>query len=275
MPDGVTRRTRIVATLGPATHSAERIAELIQAGMDVARLSFSHGTHEDHAHRAATVRAQAERAGRAVAILMDLQGPKIRTGPLKDDAVHLESGQRFTITRADVHGDAERVGTTFPDWLQDMRHGDRILFSDGLIEMRVEQVTEEEVCGTIVHGGELRPFQGIPLPGVKVSAPCVTAKDRRDLAFGLRQPVDYVALSFVRSPDDVYTVKDLIDGLGRQVPVIAKLEDPRPSTISTPFWRPLTGLWWPEATWASKCPPNRSPIGKSGSSPRPTARPSP
>lgn len=220
------RRTKIVITLGPATASPERIRELVAAGMDVARLNFSHGTHDDHAHYAATVRAEAARAGRCVGILADLQGPKIRTGPLKEAPVRLEPGQTFTITTDPAPGDAERVSTTYPGLAGDVRPGDRLLISDGLMEMRVERTTDTDVVGTIVYGGELRPFQGINLPGVAVSAPSLTDKDRADLAFALSQPVDYVAISFVRRVEDVHMVKEAIAGMGRQVPVVTKLEKP-------------------------------------------------
>lgn len=221
------RRTKIIATLGPATNTPERIAQLIQAGMDVARMNFSHGTHADHADRIAMVRRTAAQAGRPVAVLQDLQGPKIRTGALADkQPVDLVDGQMFTITIQDIVGNAQRVSTTYDLLPQDVQAGDRILLSDGLIELRVRSTTDQEVTTEVVHGGRLREHQGINLPGVNVSAPALTEKDIVDLHFGLEQSVDYVALSFVRRASDVEQVKAIILKAGQDTPVIAKIERP-------------------------------------------------
>jgi pyruvate kinase len=221
------RRTKIVATLGPATDTPEALRALIGAGMDVARLNFSHGTHAEHARRVAMVRAEAARACRSVGILMDLQGPKIRTGPLVgDQPVELRTGQRITITTAPVEGTAERVSTTYEALPHDVHAGDRVLVSDGLIELRVLEASGSEVACEVVYGGTLRAHQGINLPGVQVSASSLTPKDAEDLRFGLSEGVDYVALSFVRQPSDVVSLKDLIASLGANTPVISKLEKP-------------------------------------------------
>lgn len=221
------RRTKIVATLGPATDGPEGMRALLAAGVDVARLNFSHGSHEDHAARIATVRAAAAEAGRAVAILQDLQGPKIRTGSLPGDApVDLAAGASFTLTSRDVPGDARCVSVSYPTLSHDVRPGDRILISDGLLEMRVVQVSDEDVLTEVVHGGRLRSRQGINLPGVALACPSLTAKDREDLRFGLAQGVDFVALSFVRRAQDVIELKQAIAQAGCDVPVIAKLEKP-------------------------------------------------
>ncbi|RMD81774.1 MAG: pyruvate kinase, partial [Chloroflexi bacterium] len=172
------RRTKIVATLGPATSTPERIAGLIRAGMNVARLNFSHGTHAEHAARIAMVRRAAAEAGRHVAILQDLQGPKIRTGPLVNgQPVELVAGQRFVITTEPVIGDAQRVSTTYRALPLDVRPRDRILLSDGLIELVVINHTDTDIETEVVHGGKLREHQGINLPGVRVSAPAATEKD--------------------------------------------------------------------------------------------------
>mgnify|MGYP001089895669 CR=1 FL=1 len=221
------RRTKIVVTLGPATDGAERVRALIEAGMDVARLNMSHGTQEEHARRLATVRAEAERAGRPVGVLLDLQGPKMRTGPLAGGGpVELVEGRPFVITTRPLEGTAEGVSTTYAHLARDVSPGDRILLSDGLIELRVTRTTEMEVHGEVVHGGALREHQGINLPGVEISSPSVTDKDLADLEFGLAQGVDYVAISFVRRAEDVVRVKERVRAAGAAVPVITKLEKP-------------------------------------------------
>ncbi|MBC7236021.1 MAG: pyruvate kinase [Chloroflexi bacterium] len=220
------RRTKIVCTLGPATDSREMIRALIDAGMDVARLNFSHGTHEDHARRLALLREEASCAGRVVGALQDLQGPKIRTGPLAKEEIELKAGQRFVITIRSVPGDEQAVSTDYEALPRDVAPGDRMLLSDGLIELRVQETTDTDVVTEIVYGGSLRPHQGINLPGVRVSAPSVTAKDLDDLRFGLEHGVDYVAISFVRHPDDVSHVRRIIAEAGKDTPLIAKLEKP-------------------------------------------------
>ncbi|MFH1085801.1 MAG: pyruvate kinase [Chloroflexota bacterium] len=221
------RKTKIVATLGPAPDAPGRIGALIAAGMDVARVNMSHGFQAENAARIAAVRAEAARQGRAVAVLLDLQGPKIRTGPLLDDqAVELVPGQTFRITTRSVPGGAEQVGTSHARLPQEVWPGDRILISDGLIELRVEGTTEEEVIAQVVAGGWLRPRQGINLPGVAVNAPSLTDKDVDDLRFGMAQDADYIALSFVRRAEDVARAKELIAQAGGDAPVIAKLEKP-------------------------------------------------
>jgi pyruvate kinase len=221
------RRTKIVATLGPASNSPEQVGQLIEAGVDVVRLNFSHGNHEEHARNIALVREAAQAAGRPIAILQDLQGPKIRTGPLANDQpVELKAGQKFSITVRDVMGSAALVGTTYKQLPHDVRAGDTLLVSDGLLELKIHAVDAETVHTQVVHGGELREHQGINLPGVQVSAPAVTPKDIDDLHFGLSQGVDYVAISFVRRAGDVQQVKDLIAQAGHDTPVIAKIEKP-------------------------------------------------
>lgn len=221
------RKTKIVATIGPATSSPESIAKLLAAGMDVARLNFSHGTHEDHAERIRALRGTAKSAGKPLAILQDLQGPKIRTGSLTGhQAVILHAGDRFVITNVETVGTAARVSTTYTALPSDVRTGDRILLSDGLIELRVIGSTATEVETEVVFGGELHEHQGINLPGVRVSAPALTPKDVADLEFGLAQGVDYVALSFVRRASDILQAKEYMTKFGRSVPLIAKIEKP-------------------------------------------------
>ncbi|TDI22073.1 MAG: pyruvate kinase, partial [Acidobacteria bacterium] len=220
-------RTKIVATLGPASETRETITRLIDAGMDVARINFSHGTYEDHAERIAMVREAATAAGRAVAVLQDLQGPKIRTGLLAGGRpVQLVAGATFSITTEEVIGDAARVSTTYEALPRDIRPGDRILLSDGAISLRVIRASETEVTTEVVDGGSLSERQGINLPGIDISIRGVTDKDLADLSFGLRQEVDHVAISFVRTADDVRLVKQHIAEAGSDTPVIAKIEKP-------------------------------------------------
>jgi pyruvate kinase len=225
MPDR--RRTKIVATIGPASRSPERLAALLGAGVDVVRLNFSHGTQADAAQAIANVRAASAAIGRPIAILQDLQGPKIRTGRLTDDQpIELQVGHAFTITIDDITGTPHRVATTYAGLPRDVNQGDRILLADGAFELRVTGKNETEVFTEVIRGGQLRPSQGINLPGVSVSAPALTEKDEQDLAFGIAAGVDFVALSFVRSPADVHRAKTFIADHGGDIPVIAKLERP-------------------------------------------------
>jgi pyruvate kinase len=229
------RRTKIVCTIGPATSSEAQLEALIRAGMNVARLNFSHGALEEHAAVIERVRALSSRLKTSVAILQDLQGPKIRTGTLKGgQPVTLMDGATFTITTREVEGSAEMVSTTYKLLPEDVKVGDRILLDDGLLELRVLGSNETDVQCTVVHGGVLKEHKGINLPGVAVSAPALTEKDRADLKFGLQHNVDYVALSFVRKAQDILDAKTAIhtlqDELGQDsrqtVPLIAKLEKP-------------------------------------------------
>jgi pyruvate kinase len=255
------RRTKIVATLGPSTNSHERIAGLIRAGMNVARLNFSHGTHADHAQRIAMVRRAAQETGRYVAILQDLQGPKIRTGKLVDGKpVELIAGQRFVITIDETLGTAERVSTTYVALPNDVRTRDRILLSDGLIELVVIDRSEREVITEVVHGGRLKENQGINLPGVRVSAPAATEKDIEDLHFGLREGVDYVALSFVRHARDVQLVKDIIQKAGYTTPVIAKIERPEALDVLPEILAVADGIMVARGDLGVEMPPERVPL---------------
>ncbi len=221
------RATKIVATLGPATSGPERVAALIAAGVDVVRLNFSHGSYDDHRERIALVRRAAADLRAPVAILQDLQGPKIRTGSLVDEKpVELAAGRTFRIAVDEYAGDSRGVSTTHAALPHDVNVGDRILLSDGHIELRVVDKSKAEVITEVVRGGILKERQGINLPGLKVSAPGITEKDIEDLRFGLSHDVDYVALSFVRAPEDVQRVRGLIADAGRDTPVIAKIERP-------------------------------------------------
>src|SRR5271166_3000110 len=221
------RHSKIVCTIGPATHSPRMIRRLIEAGMDVARMNFSHGTHDEHAQTIAMLHAAAAELGKTIGILADLQGPKIRTGALAGGGlVNLRSGQQFIITTAKILGDSTRVNTTFRPLPREVKRGDRILLSDGLIELRVEKICGPEVICRVVNGGDLGEHKGINLPGVQLHVPALTEKDRKDLRFALAHDVDYIAASFVRRPEDVLLAKSLIRRAGKDTPVIAKLEKP-------------------------------------------------
>jgi pyruvate kinase len=221
------RHSKIVCTIGPASRSPRIIDRLLRAGMDVARLNFSHGTHANHAECIATLRAAALHLHKPIAILADLQGPKIRTGALAGGSpVILRTGQKFVITTARVLGDSTRVSTVFKPLPKEVHRGDRILLSDGLIELRVLQVRGREVICEVVNGGALGEHKGINLPGIKLRVPALTSKDREDLLFALKQGANYIAVSFVRRPEDVVLAKTLVRRAGKDTPVIAKLEKP-------------------------------------------------
>lgn len=219
--------TKIVCTLGPASHEVERLVELIRAGMDVARLNFSHGSHESHREVLRRLRSAAAETGEAIAILQDLSGPKIRIGEIAGGTVELETDQMLVLTTEDVPGTRHRVSTAYKALPRDVVPGNTILLDDGRISLRVESVQDEEVVCTVRNGGPLSSRKGMNLPGVRVSAPSLTDKDLEDLRFGLEEGVDYVALSFVRSPDDIRELRAAILAQvkpGRIVPIIAKIE---------------------------------------------------
>ena len=222
------RRAKIICTIGPACNSEAAMRDLLRLGMDIARLNFSHGTHEEHAQNIQRLRRAAEREERTLCILQDLQGPKIRTGPLeRHEPVLLKTGSVVTITPQDIPGTAARISTTFPDLAKEIAPGARILLSDGLIELRVRKVRGNDVLCDVLNGGMLGEHKGINLPGIALSIPALTAKDRKDLEFGLSHGIDVVALSFVRTAADVSMVKQIIATHNSDVPVIAKLEKPQ------------------------------------------------
>jgi pyruvate kinase len=223
------RRAKIVATLGPACSEAAVLEKLIGLGVDVARLNFSHGRHEDHAQRLDRIRAASRHLGKAVAVLQDLQGPKIRTGPLKAGkaGVKVESGEEIVITtEGEIQGDERMVSTTYPHLSEDVRPGDRLLVDDGLLEFRVLSTDGVRTRAEVVEGGILGEHKGINLPGVTLRADPMSEKDRADLAFGIAHGIDYVALSFVRSAEDIALCRSEMERAGRVVPVIAKIEKP-------------------------------------------------
>ncbi|HEY6423580.1 MAG TPA: pyruvate kinase [Pseudonocardiaceae bacterium] len=223
----MTRRAKIVCTLGPACATPEKIRELIRAGMDVARLNFSHGTHADHARIYDIVREASDECGRAVGILGDLQGPKIRLGRFAGGPVEWREGDIVRVTVEKVAGTHDRVSTTYTGLAKDAREGDRLLVDDGKIALIVRKVEDSDVVCEVLEGGTVSDHKGLSLPGMDVSVPALSGKDIADLKFALELRVDLVALSFVRSPADIDLVHRLMDGTpGGRLPVIAKIEKP-------------------------------------------------
>ncbi|MGB7237592.1 MAG: pyruvate kinase [Rhodococcus sp. (in: high G+C Gram-positive bacteria)] len=222
----MSRRTKIVCTLGPATATTERIRELVESGMDVARLNFSHGDHPDHQANYERVRAASNATGKAVGILADLQGPKIRLGRFAEGKTTWASGELVRITVEECEGTHDRVSTTYKELAQDAKEGDRLLVDDGKVGLVVTGVEGNDVLCRVTEGGPVSNNKGVSLPGMNVSVPALSEKDIADLEFALALGVDFIALSFVRSPADIELVHAIMDRVGRRVPVIAKLEKP-------------------------------------------------
>jgi pyruvate kinase len=227
----MSRRAKIVCTLGPATSSQEQITALIGAGLDVARLNLSHGTHDDHQAVYRRVRAGGDATGRSVGVLADLQGPKIRLGIFPRGPVWLKPGDEFVITTDDIPGTEREAATTYQGLADDVRAGDRILIDDGNVQLDVISVRRTRVSTRIVVGGKVSDHKGINLPGVAVSAPALTEKDEADLRWALDLGVDLIALSFVRTPDDAAHARKIMGEMGRHVPLIAKIEKPEAVTV--------------------------------------------
>ncbi len=221
------RRAKIVCTLGPSTDSSERLRELIDVGMDVARFNLSHGSHAEHEERYKRVRKAASEAERNVGVLVDLQGPKIRLGEFADGAVELVPGATFTITTDEVEGTVERASTTYEGLPGDVDPGDQVLIDDGRLALEVQEVRGNEVVTRVELGGEVSDHKGLNLPGTAVSVPAMSEKDVDDLRWGLRVGADMIALSFVRSAADVDEVHRIMAEEGIRLPVIAKVEKPQ------------------------------------------------
>ena len=221
------RRAKIVCTMGPAVESPEKVAELIAAGMNMARLNLSHGGYEEHQNRLNMVRSAAKSAGVPVAILVDLQGPKIRLARFKDGPHELARGDIFTITTDEVEGTKERCGTTYKGLAGDCKPGDRILIDDGKVALEVLEVNGNDVVTQVTQPGFVSNNKGINLPGVAVSVPALSEKDMEDLRWGLHAGADFIALSFVRSAHDIDDVHRIMDEEGIRRPVIAKIEKPQ------------------------------------------------
>jgi pyruvate kinase len=257
------RRAKIVATMGPASSDPPTLEKLIGLGVDVARLNFSHGRHEDHAAVLDRLRGASRHLGKAVGVLQDLQGPKIRTGPLKAGkaGVRVEPGSELVITtEGEIPGDAHLVSTTYPHLAEDVRAGDRLLVDDGLLEFRVLSTDGVRARCEVVEGGVLGEHKGINLPGVALRAEALTEKDRADLAFGLSHGVDFVALSFVRSADDIRSCRALMERHGRIVPIIAKIEKPEALEQIDAIIAATDGVMVARGDLGVEIPPERVPL---------------
>ena len=220
-------KTKIICTIGPASQSVDMLAKLIEAGMDVARLNFSHGSHDQHLRVIENLKEASRKAGEYITILQDLSGPKIRTGVLAQKSVELKSGSTFTFTVRDIQGNDQCVSTTYKHLPQDIQVGDTILVDDGKMKFTVVSKTETDVICRVMNGGILSDKKGMNLPGVKVSVPSFTEKDIDDLRFGLANDIDYVALSFVRSATDIKSLREFLvreAPKGKRIPIVAKIE---------------------------------------------------
>lgn len=221
------KKTKIVATIGPATSSYETLSAIIREGVNVVRLNFSHGAHEDHASVIQTVRRINEESDMKVALLADLQGPKLRIGLVKDNGVELVDGKEIIITTKECEGTAERVSTNYEMFAQDVEPGEEVRLDDGKIQLKVKSTNKkDEVVCDILHGGILSSRKGINLPNTKISLPCLTEKDLKDLDFALDHDVDWIGLSFVRSAEDITELKEIIEKKKKHALVVAKIEKP-------------------------------------------------
>lgn len=219
------RKTKIICTIGPSSSGRENLIKLIDAGMDTARLNFSHGTHEVHEQHIRDIRSACLETGKEIAILQDLQGPKIRTSKVENGSVHLENGQQFIITIDEMeYGNSQKVSTDYKKLISEVSAGNTILLDDGYIILNVDKIIGNDIITEVVKGGELKDNKGIITPGVSSSAPTLSQKDFEDLKFGLNAGVDAVALSFVRSEKDVIQLRTAMNIYGRCVPVISKIE---------------------------------------------------
>lgn len=221
------RKVKIICTIGPASSSREVIYQMIKAGMNVARLNFSHGTYGEHGKAVEYIREGSQKYNSPVAILQDLKGLKIRVGSIKDGSVMLKKNSILTLTTKDIEGTSKQVSVSHPYLIKDVRAGDKILLDDGLLQLKVTRREKDKLITKVIEGGVLREKKGVNLPGIKVSAAVFTEKDQRDLEFGLKLGVDYVAMSFVRSKDDILKVKSWLKRHNANLPVIAKIEKPQ------------------------------------------------
>lgn len=220
-------KTKIVATIGPASSSKEVLKSMIESGMSIARLNFSHGKYDDLLEVIGNIRELNDEMGTHVGLLADLQGPKIRLGEVKDGGVEIRSGHQLTITTKECVGDAEMVYLTYPEFPKDVAEGDTILINDGKLVLQVTGTNrKDKVTATVEHGGLMESRKGVNLPNTKISMPCLTKKDRADLEFALEHQVEWVGLSFVRSADDIIELKDIITSRGSKTKVVAKIEKP-------------------------------------------------
>jgi pyruvate kinase len=220
------RKTKIVCTIGPASESLENLKRLMDAGMNVARLNFSHGDFEEHGARVRNIRQASEETGKTVAILLDTKGPEIRTGKLKEEPIELIQDKHIILTTEEILGDAERISVTYKDLPRDVHVGSTILVDDGLIGLLVVDIRGTEIECRIVNGGQLKSKKGVNVPGVKIKLPGITEKDTNDIIFGIQQDVDFIAASFVRKASDVMEIRELLERYGApHIQIISKIEN--------------------------------------------------
>lgn len=235
------RKTKIICTIGPASEGPDILEELASEGMDIARINMSHGDHEEQARIIRSVRQLQEHKGQEVAILGDLQGPKIRLGEIAE-SVQLQAGAEFVLTVEPVSGNGMKASVDHPGFCQDVFPGSKVYINDGLIRLEVIEVGEKDVKTKVIAGGELKSHKGVNLPGSKVSVPALTDKDRRDLCFLAAQEVDYVACSFVRTAENIAAVKHNLREMGKQIPLIAKVETREGIVNAGPIFREAHGV---------------------------------
>jgi pyruvate kinase len=257
------RRTKIVATIGPASSSATMMSRLIDAGVDVFRVNFSHGTHEQHGAEIATIQALARERNRSIGILADLGGPKIRCGRFPDGPIRLSAGAEVTMTTRDVPGAPELIPSQYADLHRDLTAGHRVLLADGLIELEVLSVSGTEIRCRVIAGGELSDHKGINLPGATVSAPSLTEKDRDDARFALQCGVDFVALSFVRTANDVAALREVVEASGKRAKIIAKIEKPQALTNSAAIIAAADGIMVARGDLGVELNPEQVPLAQS------------
>ena len=218
------RKTKIVCTLGPASRSPEMIEKLLRAGMNVARMNFSHGTHEYHKETVENFRTVRDRLGVSAAVLLDTKGPEIRLGNFADDSVMLEDGAEFILTNRSVSGDASAVSVTYADLPTQLSVGDKVLLDDGNLELRVESSSDTDIICTVVHGGKISSHKGVNIPGVHIEMPYMSEQDKSDVLFGIELDVDYIAASFVRRKEDVIELRRFLDYHGgHEIKIISKI----------------------------------------------------
>lgn len=222
---GIMRKTKIICTIGPATESEEKLTEMMQAGMNVTRFNFSHGSHEEHKKKYARVIKISQALNLPVATLMDTKGPEIRLRDFEGGSAQLTTGQRFTLTTEEVSGTAERASITYKNLLQDIQPGITILIDDGLIEMKVEEMTETDIICRVINGGPVSNHKGVNVPGAKLSMPYISETDREDILFGAEMGYDFIAASFVRCREDILQIREILDAHKSTMKIIAKIEN--------------------------------------------------
>jgi pyruvate kinase len=254
------RRTKIVCTLGPSSNTMEGIENLYRAGMNVVRINFSHGSHEDHEKTIGYVRAVAKKHQYSIPVLMDLQGPKIRVGQMKDGAQLIKEGSLLTLTSEDVEGDSSLVPIDYPNLAEDAKEGNQILIDDGLLELRIVKKDGEKLVATVVVGGLLKSRKGVNLPDVDITMSSLTEKDIEDLEFGLKVGVDFVAMSFVRSARDVQDVVSRVRAAGSNAAVIAKIEKPEAVDVIDEIIEECDGIMVARGDLGIEIPSERVPL---------------